>query len=298
MPANTPDHNEDSSTNPPTPRTLVCGQSGPVELAIYSHDDVIEVIADETIEHAQITLTPAVGDTSRETAQLIARAATDTHGRRFTLRMPHPGGDGATVTRSGGHVTISAGVVTGSVVGLQLGTVDGDVVVGDGVTIVNGTVITGSGRYTVTGAGAARRGGPVRITARVAPGSSVILSGFTPHLTATGPLGFVDVETTNGNVACVDATTVRVKTTSGDVHTARTAEVSVRTVSGYVICRELAGSAQIKTVSGDITVDAATASTVRARSVSGDIALTAPAGVGIDATTRTVSGTVTRRDRA
>lgn len=212
--------------------------------------------------------------------------------------MPHPGGDGATVTRSGGHVTISAGVVTGSVVGLQLGTVDGDVAVGDGVTIVNGTVITGSGRYTVTGAGAARRGGPVRITARVAPGSSVILSGFTPHLTATGPLGFVDVETTNGNVACIDATTVRVKTTSGDVHTARTAEVSVRTVSGYVICRELAGSAQIKTVSGDITVDAATASTVRARSVSGDIALTAPAGVGIDATTRTVSGTVTRRDRA
>jgi hypothetical protein len=296
MPTNTPDQ----IPNPPTPRTLVCGQSGPVELAIYSHDDLIEVIADDTIEYAEVTLTPAVGDTSRETAQLIEKAATDTHGRRFTLRMPHPGGNsgGATVTRSGGHVSIQAGIVTGSVVGLQLGTIDGDVVVGDGVTIVNGNVITGSGRYTVTGAGAARRGGPVRITARVAPGSSVILSGFAPHLTATGPLGFVDVETTAGNLACVDATTVRVKTTSGDVHTARTAEVSARTVSGYVICRELAGSAQIKTISGDITIDAATDSTCHARSVSGDIELSSPAGVAIDATTRTVSGTVRRRERS
>jgi hypothetical protein len=39
MPTNTPDHNDSDDggstiPNPPTPRTLVCGQSGPVELAI------------------------------------------------------------------------------------------------------------------------------------------------------------------------------------------------------------------------------------------------------------------------
>jgi hypothetical protein len=118
---------------------------------------------------------------------------------------------------------------------------------------------------------------PISIEARLPLGSSLACE------TASGAVG------TRGDLANVTVTTV-----SGDIHLDGAHTPHLRTTSGDVRVDRLTGTqASARTVSGDIRITADTASArVRARSVSGDIRVTGP---DIDLEARTVSGRVTTR---
>ncbi|RJQ84760.1 DUF4097 family beta strand repeat-containing protein [Amycolatopsis panacis] len=260
---------------------------GPIELAVSADVATVEVVAGDEYRTARVVLSPVVpGDAAA--ARLIEATTITSRGDRLTVevpRTPHAGG-GATVVRGSGNVVIS-GVVSGEVVGLVLGGAQ------DGVSIVNGQVITGSGTTTIGGGGGG--GGGLRLVATVPPGSRVTLTGRSPVLTTTGPLAQVRAETVSGRVAITAADVVEARTTSGAIRIGAAREVWARSVSGAVRVRELAGHASVKTTSGAVEVTAVADSTVTAQTVSGAIDLSAPRGVEIDASTRSVSGRTSNR---
>ncbi|MFF0145986.1 hypothetical protein ATK36_0473 [Amycolatopsis sulphurea] len=266
-------------------RTETHPAPGPIELAVSADVATVEVHAAEDHRTARVVLAPAVpGDAGA--ARLIEATSIESRGDRLTVTIPRtPGGGGSTtVVRGSGNVVISGGVLTGEVVGLVLGGAQ------DGATIVNGQVITGSGTTVIGSAD-----GGVRVVATVPPGSRVTLTGQAPALTTTGPLARVESDTISGRVDIAAAEVVSARTTSGAIRIGACGEVRARSVSGAVRIRELAGTATVKTTSGAATVTAVADSAVTAQTVSGDIDLSAPRGVEIDASTRSVSGRTSNR---
>ncbi|GAA3554391.1 hypothetical protein GCM10022222_42560 [Amycolatopsis ultiminotia] len=257
---------------------------GLVELDLSVDVATVEISASEDYTTARVSLTPAVpGD--KEAARLIEAATTESRGDRFTVTVPgSQGAGGATVFRGKGNVVVSSGTVTGEVVGLVLGGVN------HGVTIVNGEVISGSGT-TVLGTA----GGGLHLFATVPAGSRIVLTGTAPNLTTRGQLDRVEAETISGDLSIAAADAVDLQTTSGVVQIGACGDVRADSVSGTVRVRELRGAASVRTTSGRIAVTAYTDSTVTAETVSGDIDLSAPRGVEIDARTRSVSGRTSNR---
>jgi hypothetical protein len=267
-------------------RTITHTSPGPVHFSLAVDVAEVDVVAEQR-DTATVTLAP-VDPSDQDAARLIESATHTSDGKDFTVRVPRPaGGNGGstTVVRSGRGVHVTSQVVTGNVTGVVM--VGGNVY---GSTIVNGQVISGAGTVVIGGSG-------LRVTVRIPLGSSVTLTGQSPNLTAEGRLNRVEAETVSGDLDVASAITVQARSTSGDVHIGACPAVSARTVSGDVVVRELNGTAAVKTVSGDVQVHAVADSIVTARSVSGDVDLTAPKGVDIDADTSTVSGRVRNRRR-
>lgn len=251
-------------------RTISHAAPGPVRFELTVDNATVEVIADQR-DDAIVTLEPVTA-TDRATVDLIERTTSEADGARLAVRVPRASGTHAgvtTVISGNGAVSVSARHVIGSLTG---------------VTIVNGQVITAPGTVVIGGTGG------MRITVRLPEGSSVALSGSAPDLTTRGQLASVTTDIVSGDVQVAHAHRVGLRTTSGDVRIGSSSDVTVRSVSGDVVVRELAGRAVVTTVSGDIALHAVTPSTVTAQSVSGDLNLSAPHGVEIDADTRTVSG--------
>jgi len=151
----------------------------------------------------------------------------------------------------------------------------GNVVTGTviGAVFANFNVVDGA---LVIG-GTPPMGAPISIEARLPLGSSLVCE------TTSGTVG------TRGDLVKADTTTV-----SGDIHVDGVQMPHLRTTSGDVRVDRLTGTqASAKTVSGDIRITATTPSArVRARSVCGDIRVTGP---DIDLDARTVSGRVSTR---
>ncbi|WAL65595.1 DUF4097 family beta strand repeat-containing protein [Amycolatopsis cynarae] len=262
-------------------RTLTHTSSGPVQAMVEADSAVtVEVHAEER-HTAEVTLEP-VDPRDAETARLIENATAESRGKRFVVRVPRngAGGNSMTVIRSGGSVIVSGGTVTGSVTGM---------VIGSGVTIVNGQVIGGQGTTIING------GRGMRVIVRLPLGSEIEVATQSGDVTTHGPLPRVETSSVSGDVRIERAEVAEVRTTSGDVRIASADAVRVNAVSGDVTVRALAGRAEVRTVSGDITVHAVRASIVRAAAVSGDVTVTADAGVEVDADTRTVSGRTRNR---
>ena len=241
------------------------------------------VVYAEERERASVTLEP-VRSGDGEAARLIETATVTSEGERFAVRVPSDGTTGTTgttvVQRGPGAVYMSSGTVTGSVTGM---------VIGSGVTIVNGRPISGHGTTIVQGSQG------VRVTVRLPLGSTALVRTRSADITTDGRLVGVDTETVSGDTRINTAAIVTARTTSGDVLIGAAGQVVAQTVSGDVRVRALAGPADVRTVSGDVAVHAVRACTVQVRSVSGDITVTTEPGVEVDTDTRTVSGRVRTR---
>ena len=266
-------------------RTITHTSPGPVDFSLDV--DVADVVVHVGEYEVAVVVLEPVDPADEDTARLIEQTTHTSNGRVFTVRVPRPaGGHGGTtvVQRGPGHVSVVGQVVTGSVVGLVLG---GDA---HGSTIVNGQVISGSGTTFVGSRG-------MRITVHLPVGSSLSLAGQSPDLTTYGPLRRVDAKTVSGRLDVAEAAIAQLASMSGGVRVRACPDVHAETMSGSVVVQELAGRAIVSTMSGDVRIHAVADSTVSARTMSGDIDLTAPAGVEIGTETRTMSGRVRNRRR-
>ncbi|MGD0685491.1 MAG: DUF4097 family beta strand repeat-containing protein [Streptosporangiaceae bacterium] len=97
---------------------------------------------------------------------------------------------------------------------------------------------------------------------------------------ATGPVG---VSTASGDVRLADAAAeVQVNTASGDTDIAHASgEVTVTSASGDLVIGQADGSANVRTASGDVRIDHITAGHAEVTTVSGDISVAVPAGIGV-----------------
>jgi DUF4097 and DUF4098 domain-containing protein YvlB len=140
--------------------------------------------------------------------------------------------------------------------------------------------------------------GSIEVVALVPPRSGIDLRGQSPSLEARGLFGDITVKTVSGDVLGDTAATLTAETTSGDVRLQRVTEsATATTVSGDILLGAAARTVLASSVSGDIYVNAVDAAQISARSVSGDVRVTASteavaAGVTVQASS--VSGMVAR----
>ncbi|CNE52480.1 Uncharacterised protein [Mycobacterium tuberculosis] len=265
-----------------TTRILTAPRPGPVALSVDLPAGDIRVITDPSRTLAEVTVTAHGDDVAVHDAVRDAVLRWHEGTGNLTVRVNPPAGGTGTVI--GNHAVIS-GIVN----------------VGGRVT-VNGVEITGCGAMVV--------GGHVRITALVPEGTSVTASTRSASLECAGEFAEVDFTSTSGDLTAGGVGALRVKTTSGDVSAAvvdgaaaaasvsgdiylgRTDDVTASTTSGDVTVNDFAGRAEVASVSGDVRVRAAEGGAITARSVSGNVTVTATGaalaeGLTVNATSQT-----------
>ncbi|TDC78659.1 DUF4097 family beta strand repeat-containing protein, partial [Actinomadura sp. 7K507] len=284
-----------------TTRTLTAPRPGPVALSVDLPAGDIRVITDPSRTLAEVTVTahgdnPAVHDAVRDA---VLRWYEPTG--NLTVRVNPPAG----VTVVDGTQTVIG--ARGAPVVQSSGDVPG------GVTVIGGNVVQVGGRVTVNGVevtgATAAAGGRVEITARVPDGTSVTAATRSASLECAGEFAEVDFTSTSGDLTAGGVGALRAKTTSGavsaavvdgaaaaasvsgDLYFGRADDVTASTTSGDVTVNDFAGRAEVATVSGDVRVRAAEGGTITARSVSGDVTVTATGtalaeGLTVDATSR------------
>ncbi|MGI5322051.1 DUF4097 family beta strand repeat-containing protein [Actinomadura nitritigenes] len=293
-----------------TTRTLTAERPGPVALSLDLPAGDIRVITDPSRTLAEVTVTahgddPAVHDAVRN-AVLHWYEPTG----NLTVRVNLPATSGVTVV--GGTQTVignHGATVVQSFGDIPVGmTVTGAVFSGDGIVNVGGGRVTVNG-VEITGSGAVLPGGRVQITALVPEGTSVTAATRSASMECAGEFAEVDFTSTSGDLAAGGVGALRAKTTSGDVHATvvdgiaaatsvsgdiylgRADDVTASTTSGDVTVNDFAGRAALASVSGDVRVRAAEGGTITARSVSGDVTVTATGtalaeGLTVNATSR------------
>ncbi|MFG2002121.1 DUF4097 family beta strand repeat-containing protein [Spirillospora sp. NPDC048911] len=289
-----------------TTRTLTANRPGPVALSIDLPIGDIKVITDPGRSLAEVTVTavgddPAINDavrdaflhTNESTGEMTVRvrppAGVTIMGGTQTVR----GNFGATVVQSFGDIRTGVEVTGVEISG------DGMVNLG-GRVVVNGVEITGRGVIV----------GHVEITAHVPEGTVLATVTRSASLECSGELAVVGFTSTSGGLSAGGVGTLRadtvsgdiaavivdgaaiVRSVSGDVHLARADDVTATTTSGDITVGDFAGRAEVSTVSGDVRVRAAEGGTISARSVSGDVTVTATGtalaeGLTVNATSRT-----------
>ena len=122
------------------------------------------------------------------------------------------------------------------------------------------------------------------------------LSGHTASgdVTADRISGQADLSTASGDVRLADvAGPLTIQTASGDASIERAGDdVTVNSASGDVRIKHAAGSAEVKTASGDVRIDSISAGRVNTNSVSGDVTVAVPSGVGVYLDLSSLSGHV------
>lgn len=291
-----------------TNRTLTAARPGPVTLSVDLPAGDIKVVTHPSRTLAEVTVTAVGDDPTLADAVRDALLRWEDSTGTLTVRV-RPPADGVTIvggtqTVIGNHAStivqsfgdIPAGVtVTGAVINS-----DGIVNIGSGRIVVNGMEITGD----------TAAGGRVEITAHLPEGSTVAALTRSAPLTCSGELAEIDFTSTSGALSAGGVGALRAKTTSGDivaavvdgaavarsvsgdVHLSRADDVYASSTSGDVTVNDFAGRADLASVSGDVRVRAAEGGTIRARSVSGDVIVTATAtalaeGLTVNATSRT-----------
>jgi putative adhesin len=269
-------------------RTLTARRSGPVLVAVNLPAGSVNIVSDPDTTTAEVQLRattddPALNDAIERAVlrwddagalmvsvpELPATSHTVVHGRGATTVVQNLG-------------TVSAGtVITGAVI-------SGNVVSTGGRIVVDGVTVAGPGTVIV---------GTIEVVATVPEGCNIEVRGTAADLTAAGEFDTITTRTVSGDVR-VDAThTLTATTTSGHVTAAAVdTTATVKTVSGGIDITAFAGTATLNTVSGSIQLGARHAAGITARSVSGNVAVTATdraiaAGVSVQA--NSVSGRVT-----
>jgi hypothetical protein len=153
---------------------------------------------------------------------------------------------------------------------------------------------------------------PLNLTVRLPHGSSCQLKAASADIRCTGELGSLDASTASGDVTAERvAGLARISTASGDVRlddAAAAAEVStasgdadvvraggdvtVTSASGDVSVGRADGSAKVRSASGDVRIGCITAGRGEVNTVSGDISIAVPAGIGVYLDLSAIAGDV------
>ncbi|MFD5899651.1 DUF4097 family beta strand repeat-containing protein [Streptomyces sp. NPDC060366] len=264
-----------------TSQTFTATAAGAFWTDVISHVGTVTVTIDKTLKHTVVTV--STGDDEGPLADAVRgttmRESTYKSLDCLTVDVPQVRGNVMTMGTStfsfnGGSVVVGQnfGVVRGSVSAMTVG--NGDVIIGGRKVVSNGRVVAEQGTV-VSGGGAGTITVDVRVPSEL---SSLRLETTSADLTVHGDLQVLDVHSVSGDVEARGVHTLRASTTSGDVEVER--------VDGRV---------DVTSVSGDIEIGAYNGTEFRAKTVSGDIHVSATplADGSIDATT--VSGDVTTR---
>jgi len=147
---------------------------------------------------------------------------------------------------------------------------------------------------------------------RLPHGSSCVLNAASADIRCSGQLGSLDARTASGsvttermtgpvsiNTASGDvllddaAADVAVNTAAGDMGIGRAGgDVTVNSASGDLTVGRADGSAKIRTASGDVRIDCITAGSCEVTTVSGDVGIAIPAGIGVYLDLSAISGDV------
>jgi hypothetical protein len=153
---------------------------------------------------------------------------------------------------------------------------------------------------------------PLNLAVRLPHGSSCKLKTASADIRCSGELGSLDastasgdvtveqvtgpagIHTASGDVRLDDATAeVQVSTASGDAQIVRAGgDVTVTSASGDVAIGRAEGSANVRSSSGDVRIDCITAGRGEVTTVSGDIGIAVPAGIGVYLDLSAMSGDV------
>ena len=265
-----------------TTRTITAETLGPITIdaTLLGCGGLITVRAEFGGEYASITIETA--DETGPSAEAI-RAATLRHsgsGLYARVEGTNAGGGAVSMVASGnrGAVVQIGGTVTGSVTGMTISGRD---------VVINGHRISGDDGMTVV-----QGSSPVRITAVVPEGSSVLGRTQSAGIEVAGVIESVTAATQSGDVHIGQATRINTKTQSGDIRLDRTDVAQAISMSGDITIADFGGTAQLKTMSGDIHVHATTSGDITATTMSGDIDITtAHDGIGADLNMQTTTMT-------
>lgn len=211
-------------------------------------------------------------------------------------------------TLPAGGITVTAGPVTTATVSLvpSRSGKRGEELIADT------TVEFDAGKLTVTVPDRLRllSSTSLDMTVQLPTGSSCQLKTASADIRCTGEIGSLDARTASGdvnvervtgsasiNTASGDlrlddaAAEVRVNTASGDAEIGRAGgDVTVNSASGDLTIRRAEGSARARSASGDVRIDSITAGRGEINTVSGDISVAVPAGIGVYLDLSTLSG--------
>ena len=150
------------------------------------------------------------------------------------------------------------------------------------------------------------------LTVHLPSGSSCQLKAASADIRCTGEIGSLDARTASGDVTADQVTgpasintasgdvrlddaaaTVQVNTASGDTEIGRAGdEVTVNSASGDLNIRRAEGSAKARSASGDVRMGSISAGRGEVNTVSGDISIAVPAGIGVYLDLSALSGDV------
>lgn len=107
------------------------------------------------------------------------------------------------------------------------------------------------------------------------------------------PVGEVRVKVASGDVTVAHAERdAAVSTSNGDIRIGHATDAAVSTASGTITLLEVQGSAQVKTASGDVRVRDFHGSDLEVKTMSGDVGVGLASGMVVDASIKTLSGTI------
>jgi DUF4097 and DUF4098 domain-containing protein YvlB len=180
--------------------------------------------------------------------------------------------------------------------------------------IASTTVEFDAGRLTVTVPDRLRllSSTSLDLTVHLPSGSSCQLKTASADISCTGELGSLDARTASGDVTADQVTgsasinsasgdvrlddaaaMVQVNTASGDTEIGRAGhDVTVNSASGDLRIRRAEGSASARSASGDVRIDSISAGRGEINTVSGDITIAVPAGIGVYLDLSALSGDV------
>src|SRR5580704_7928002 len=132
------------------------------------------------------------------------------------------------------------------------------------------------------------------LVVRLPRGSSCQLKAASADIRCTGELGSVDARSASGDVSVEQVTgAVSINTASGDVRLKdAAAAVQVNTACGDVTVSRAEGSVKARSASGDVRISSITAGRGEISTVSGDISVAVPGGIGVYLDLSAVSGDV------
>jgi Putative adhesin len=188
--------------------------------------------------------------------------------------MPHD-----STTRVNG-VSISGGsVVVGSVMSFtNLGRAHGRIVV-DGVDVTD--VVRAS------------RPEPLTVRARLPQGSSLMARLTAGNIAAQGALARAQLDTTSADAEIQAAQSVQARSVSGDISVGVCGgPADLSATSGDIEIEDARGAVRAASTSGDVRVHVTQSVHVDARTISGNVRVTAPAGVRPQVSGHSISGRV------
>lgn len=188
-----------------------------------------------TVQHGMtrgsVVLEP-IQEGDEEAAWMIEHAEIVSAGGKLVVKIPDkPGsGGGVTIRGHGGSVSISG---------------RGSVVVGSGVTMVNGVVIGGRGvQIGCSG---------VRARIAVPDGVSAKVRGESTDVRVIGMLAALDVRTTNGTItANQHQQDVEAESTNGSIYLESVDRAEVQSTNGSITVQRVLGKTKLRATNGSI----------------------------------------------